>query len=117
MYHSLSMYNALSLSIVSVGLLQLLILVRTIIWTVPIIYCLVEELQVLYQFSAFILIHYLSPDQGATTVLGYHTMNGGMTPSISAEQYNPVRDRNTGGCPPAPPVSLQACMVDCIESC
>ena len=37
--------------------------------------------------------------------LGYHN---GMTPNISAQQYNPVRDRNTGGCPPAPPVSLQS---------
>ena len=35
-----------------------------------------------------------SPDQGINTVLGYHTANGGMTPTISAKQYNPVVDNN-----------------------
>ena len=35
-----------------------------------------------------------SPDQGATTVLGYHTASGGMTPTISGQQYNPVVDNN-----------------------
>ena len=39
-------------------------------------------------------------DQGATTVLGYHTANGGMTPTASVQQYNPVRDNNTNDrCP------------------
>ena len=39
-------------------------------------------------------------DQGATTVLGYHTISGGMTPTVSDQQYNPVRDNNTNDrCP------------------
>uniref|UniRef100_A0A1X7UY64 DOMON domain-containing protein n=1 Tax=Amphimedon queenslandica TaxID=400682 RepID=A0A1X7UY64_AMPQE len=43
------------------------------------------------------------PQGCPTTALGYHTVNGGMTPAISEQQFNPVRDRNTGGCPPVPP--------------
>lgn len=39
-------------------------------------------------------------DQGSATNLGYHTINGGMTPTVSMEQVNPVRDM--GGCPPSP---------------
>ena len=38
--------------------------------------------------------------------LGYHTMNGGMTPTISDELYNPVTDFDEDDdieeCPPAP---------------
>ena len=39
--------------------------------------------------------------------LGYHTANGGMTPSASAQMFNPVRDNNTeGACPISATVSI-----------
>ncbi|XP_019851674.1 PREDICTED: uncharacterized protein LOC100636115 isoform X10 [Amphimedon queenslandica] len=53
--------------------------------------------------SYYLLFGRRAADQGPTTALGYHTVNGGMTPAISEQQFNPVRDRNTGGCPPVPP--------------
>ena len=60
---------------------------------------------------------YLSPffpflpltDQGAITALGYHTANGGMTPTASNRQFNPVRDNNTNErCPTQATVSHDA---------
>ena len=82
-------------------------LIKIITWTIHSIFCLEDELQVYIACNlAESYIHtfpfYLSPflpflpltDQGATTVLGYHTANGGMTPTASNRQFNPVRDNN-----------------------
>ena len=51
-----------------------------------------------YSFCSPFLLLFI--DQGTTTVLGYHTFNGGMTPTSTPQQYNPVIDMNNGDrCP------------------
>ena len=58
----------------------------------------------------FFIILLFFTDQGATTVLGYHTANGGMTPTASDQQYNPVRDNNNNErCPTQATVRKTIC--------
>ena len=76
---------------------MLLMLVKTMILIICLICCLdaVRQVMIVHVFSPSHCPSLPLTDQGATTVLGYHTANGGMTPTASDQQYNPVRDNNT----------------------
>ena len=72
-----------------------------------------------YRADSFLLsLSSPSPGQGTTQILGYHTADGGMTPTVSQQQYNPTVDNNNNTiiCPAQTTVSHRIIFIYCAHT-